>query len=98
PIRRSKPSPNQPYLAEFVQRRVLMRHTLQYLSPNDWTLLSNKAQRLTFRLGDEIIHAGSRIQYLYIIRSGSAWVELPTAHSAATLAVLEEGDVCGELA
>ena len=76
----------------------MRQHALQYLSPNDWTLLSNKAERLKFHLGEEIIRAGSHIDYIYIIRSGSAWVELPTAHATTTLAVLEEGDVCGELA
>jgi CRP-like cAMP-binding protein len=72
--------------------------SLTYLLPNDWTLLSNKSERLKFRLGEEIIHAGSRLSRIYIIRSGSASVELPTADSTATLAVLEEGDVCGEIA
>jgi CRP-like cAMP-binding protein len=72
--------------------------SLSYLLPNDWTLLSNKSERLKFRLGEEIIHAGSRLRRIYIIRSGSASVELPTADSTATLAILEEGDVCGEIA
>jgi CRP-like cAMP-binding protein len=72
--------------------------SLSYLLPNDWTLLSNKSERLKFALGEEIIHAGSRLRHIYIIRSGSASVELPTADSTATLAVLEEGDVCGEIA
>ena len=76
----------------------MQQSSFSYLLPNDWTLLSNKSERLKFRLGEEIIHAGSRPNHIYIIRSGTASVELPTAHSTATLAILEEGDVCGEIA
>ena len=76
----------------------MQQSSFSYLLPNDWTLLSNKSERLEFRLGEEIIHAGSRPNYIYIIRSGTASVELPTADATATLAILEEGDVCGEIA
>jgi CRP-like cAMP-binding protein len=76
----------------------MRQHNRGYLSPNDWVLLLNKAQSQTFRLGDEIIRAGSQVEHIYVIRSGSATVELPTARSSAVLAVLEEGEVCGELA
>lgn len=69
---------------------------LKFLSSNDWTLLSNRARGLTFRLGEEIIRAGSQVPYIYIIRAGSASVELPVGYVTTTLAILGEGDVCGE--
>jgi CRP-like cAMP-binding protein len=67
-----------------------------YLMPEDWKLLANRSVRLKFRLGQEIIHAGNFVHHLYIIRTGSASVELPTAYATTTLAVLSEGDICGE--
>src|ERR1700757_684725 len=69
-----------------------------YLSPDDWKLLSNRSVRLKFRLGEEIIHAGSVVQHLYVIRAGAASVLLPTAYSTTTLAMLSEGDICDEVA
>jgi hypothetical protein len=90
------PSPIQPQPGQ--GSNAMRQPSLSYLLPNDWTLLSSNSERLKFRLGQEIIHAGSRLSRIYIIRRGSASVELPTADSTATLAVLEEGDVCGEIA
>jgi CRP-like cAMP-binding protein len=76
----------------------MQTHMFKFLSPNDWTLLSNKARPLTFRLGEEIIRAGSHVSYVYIIRGGSASVELPAGYLTTTVAVLREGDLCGEQA
>jgi extracellular factor (EF) 3-hydroxypalmitic acid methyl ester biosynthesis protein len=76
----------------------MRRHSLSSLLKNDWTILSLRARSLTFGLGYEIIRAGSRIDSIYVIRSGSASVELPTVRSTRSLALLEPGDICGELA
>ena len=72
--------------------------TLVDLISNDWVLIESKAKRLTFRLGEEIIREGTSIQHLYVIRKGSASVEIAGVHSRATIATLAPGDICGEIA
>jgi len=75
-----------------------LRNTLEHLTSNDWALLETKAERVTFALGHKIIIQGSPIHFVYIIRDGLASVELSTRHSGMVLAVLGQGDVCGEMA
>lgn len=72
--------------------------TLQELTRNDWTLMESKAKRINFSLGQEIIQEGARIDHVYILRRGSASVELRGTHSNAILATLVAGDICGEMA
>jgi len=73
-------------------------HTLQHLTQNDWVLINAHAKRLIFRLGDKIIREGARGDVIYIIRRGSASVEVAGAHSQTVIAQLRTGDICGELA
>ena len=72
--------------------------TLQELNRNDWTLIESKAKRINFNLGQEIIKEGDRIDHLYVLRSGSASVELSGTTSKSVIATLVSGDVCGEMA
>ncbi len=76
----------------------IQRRTLQDLTRNDWTLIEAKAKRLTFTLGQEIIREGSRIDHLFVLRHGSASVELAGTVSRSVIATLVTGDVCGEMA
>ena len=75
-----------------------MENTLQYLTSNDWALMATKAERVAFALGHEIIIQGTPNKFVYIIRHGSASVELAMPRSTVTLAVLKQGDICGEMA
>ena len=73
--------------------------TLQELTGNDWILIESKANRINFNLGQEIIKEGARIDHLYILRSGSASVELKGFNNSnAILATLIASDICGEMA
>ncbi|MGD0569996.1 MAG: cyclic nucleotide-binding domain-containing protein [Candidatus Sulfotelmatobacter sp.] len=71
---------------------------LQYLSPNDWTLIKAKSVNRTFKLGEEIIQQGALSENIFIIRKGEASVELAGTNSRAILATLAPGDICGEIA
>lgn len=73
------------------------QNTLRYLTPNDWTLVGARAKQVTFSLGREIIAQGAPLNNIYIIRRGSAAVELNGSRSKVVLAVLGEGDICGEM-
>jgi CRP/FNR family transcriptional regulator, cyclic AMP receptor protein len=74
------------------------RSNLQDLTRNDWTLIESKAKRMSLKLGQEIIKEGARIDHLYILRCGSASVELEGTTARAEIATLGAGDVCGEMA
>jgi CRP/FNR family transcriptional regulator, cyclic AMP receptor protein len=74
------------------------RSTLQDLTRNDWTLIESKAKRIRVELGQEIIKEGARIDHLYVLRCGSASVELDGTTSRVVIATLRAGDVCGEMA
>jgi CRP-like cAMP-binding protein len=72
--------------------------TLQDVTRNDWTLIESKARRITFELGQEIIKEDARVDCLYVLRHGTASVELEGTTSRAVIATLSAGDVCGEMA
>ena len=76
----------------------LASNRLQFLTPNDWTLLGTRTKRLTFNLGEVIISEGSLGDALYIIRRGSASVELTTGKSNSKIADLGADDICGDMA
>ena len=72
--------------------------SLQYLTPNDWVLIGAKAKRKVFTSGQEIIRQGVPGEAIYIIRRGTASVELLSSHARAVVASLEEDDICGDIA
>ena len=68
------------------------------LSSNDWVLLRARAERCTFKLGEQIIREGDHLDSLYIIRCGEASVELADTGSRTIVARLGPNDICGEMA
>lgn len=72
--------------------------SLLSLTSNDWVLIGAKANRRVFTLGQEIIREGAQSSAIYIIRRGTASVELRNSRSRAVLAWLKEGDICGDMA
>jgi CRP-like cAMP-binding protein len=71
---------------------------LNYLTADDWVLIQARAERRTFKLGDEIIREGAWGDSIYIIRRGKASVELAGTGSRAIVADLGPDDVCGDMA
>jgi extracellular factor (EF) 3-hydroxypalmitic acid methyl ester biosynthesis protein len=76
----------------------MARNRLQYLTANDWILITAKAKRLTFRLGEEIIKEGSVGDTLYVVRHGSASVEMSGTGFRTVVAELGVEDICGDMA
>ena len=76
----------------------MRRSTLHDLTRNPWTLIESEAKRISLKLGQEIIKEGARVDHLYILRCGSASVELEGTAARAVIATLSSGDVCGEMA
>ena len=68
---------------------------LEYLTSNDWALLRSKSRKMSFRPGEIIIRMNTRPEALFILKSGSATVEVSRGN---VIARLGEGDICGEMA
>jgi extracellular factor (EF) 3-hydroxypalmitic acid methyl ester biosynthesis protein len=67
---------------------------LVYLTANDWTLIADKATRMSFKAGDTIVSRGKRTHGLYLLLKGSASVQIPSQGTAPAIGV---GQVCGEI-
>jgi CRP/FNR family transcriptional regulator, cyclic AMP receptor protein len=67
---------------------------LLYLTANDWTLVADKATRVSFRKGQTLIHRGKRSNGVYLVVKGKARVQI-AAH--ATSPEIGPGEVCGEM-
>jgi CRP/FNR family transcriptional regulator, cyclic AMP receptor protein len=70
------------------------KHGMIFLTANDWALIADKAARVEFKAGDTIIHRGKRIDGVYLLIKGMAWVQVP---GQATVPTIGPGEVCGEI-
>ena len=68
---------------------------LVHLTSNDWTLIADKAIRVHFRAGQNIIQRGQQSNGVYLLVKGNARVQTPSQPTAPTLG---PGEVCGEMA
>jgi CRP-like cAMP-binding protein len=75
-----------------------MANRLEYLTPNDVALLASKSTRTVFSKDQPIIQEGAMGTIVFFIISGNAYVQRGQGPSAARLATLSAGDVCGEMA
>ena len=71
------------------------KNRLEYLTPNDWVLIVDRAKRTAFKKGEVLVEAGKQNKTVYLLVKGSARVE---ASTKAFIAQLEPGEVCGEMA
>jgi CRP-like cAMP-binding protein len=74
------------------------KSTLEFLSENDWSLILAKAKRLSYEPGEEIIKQGIPGKALYIIRRGTASVEVTNLEGKTEIAVLGPEEICGDIA
>jgi len=68
---------------------------LEYLTANDWALLRSKSRKMSYRPGEVIIRLNARPEALFVLKSGSATVEVTRGN---VIARLGEDDICGEMA
>jgi len=73
---------------------VSAKNGLNYLTANDWTLISDKASRMQFRPGDQFVHRGKRTQGIYLLLKGTAFVQIAAYGKPREIG---PGDVCGEI-
>jgi CRP-like cAMP-binding protein len=67
---------------------------LEYLTPNDWTLIVDRARRTPFHKGDVLLQQGKQARTIYVLVRGTAKVE----SAKAVIARIGPGQVCGEMA
>ena len=70
------------------------KNGLVYLTPNDWTLISDKAKRVSFKAGEHLVERGRRTHGVYLILKGKARVEIPSQGTSPSIGA---GEICGEL-
>src|SRR5438309_12037242 len=69
------------------------KNGLVYLTPNDWALIVDKAARVRFKAGDNIVERDRRTHGIYLLLSGAAAVQIapftsPTIGPVETCGVL----------
>jgi CRP-like cAMP-binding protein len=69
-------------------------NSLEYLTPNDWMLIVDRAKQVRFKAKESLIRQGTPLNVVYLIADGK--VKVTT--SGAELAQLGPGQVCGEMA
>src|SRR5208283_2113457 len=67
---------------------------LLYLTPNDWTLLADKATRVYFAKGETLVHKGQTTNGVYLLIKGAARVQIA---SRAVRPEIGPGEICGEM-
>jgi CRP/FNR family cyclic AMP-dependent transcriptional regulator len=70
-------------------------HRLEYLTPNDWALLIDRAKRVTFKKEATLIKKGRQTKLVYLLVRGTAKIE---AEFGVRIAQVGPGQICGEMA
>ncbi len=70
------------------------KNGLIYLTPNDWALVVDKAERVTFRKGQTLVHRGKKSNGVHLLLKGRAQVQI---QMRGVLAEIGPGEICGEM-
>lgn len=70
-------------------------HRLEYLSPNDWALLIDRAKKVTFKKEETLIKKGGQTKVVYPLVRGTAKIE---AEFGIRIAQIGPEQICGEMA
>lgn len=70
------------------------RNRLEYLTPNDWSLILDKSKRISFKRGDVLVPQRKQIKTIYLLVKGRVKVEV----SKMKVAEVGPGEICGEMA
>jgi CRP/FNR family cyclic AMP-dependent transcriptional regulator len=71
-----------------------VKNRLQYLTQNDWVLMTDKAKRVTFKSGEKLLQEGKQTRVLYLLSAGKANILV----SGTRIAQIGSGEICGEMA
>src|ERR1700730_6101909 len=71
------------------------QNRLEYLTPNDWALLIDRAKEVTFQKDEILIQKGTQTNMVYLLVKGTARIE---ADFNARIAQIGPGQISGEMA
>jgi CRP-like cAMP-binding protein len=67
---------------------------LEYLTPNDWSLILDKSKKQRFKKGDRLVEQGKQGKVLYILGAGKVSISV----GGARIAQIGPGEICGDMA
>lgn len=70
------------------------RNRLEYLTPNDWSLILDKSKKQHFKKGDRLLEQGKQSKVLYLLGAGKVNISV----AGARIAQIGPGEVCGDMA
>src|SRR5581483_2954636 len=70
------------------------KNRLEYLTPNDWSLLVDKGMPAHFKQGECLIRQGEKTSSVFPLLSGAATIQV----YATRIAQIGAGEICGEMA
>lgn len=70
------------------------KNRLEYLTRNDWALIIDRAQRLTFKENEKLVEQGKHTKTLYLVAAGKVSVVV----AKTPIARIGPGEICGEMA
>ena len=82
------PAQEQPFVG-------MAQNPLEYLTPNDWALLIDRAKEVTFQKDEILIQKGKQTKMVYLLVKGTARVE---GDFKARIAQIGPGQISGEMA
>jgi CRP-like cAMP-binding protein len=71
------------------------KNGLAYLTANDWSLVADKASRVSFRKGQILVHKSKRNNGIFLLLKGTARVQIPPQTKSPEIG---PGETCGEMA
>jgi CRP-like cAMP-binding protein len=71
------------------------KNGLVYLTANDWSLVADKASRVSFRKGQILVHKSKRNNGIFLLLKGTARVQIPPQTKSPEIG---PGEICGEMA
>jgi CRP-like cAMP-binding protein len=89
------PKPTGPAQEQLLSILQTAPNRLEYLTPNDWALLVDRAKPVTFQKDEILIPKGRQIRMVYLLVKGTARIE---ADFNARIAQIGPGQISGEMA
>ncbi|MGK7897367.1 MAG: Crp/Fnr family transcriptional regulator [Xenococcus sp. (in: cyanobacteria)] len=74
-----------------------MHSNLKYLTNDDYSLLTEKAELAIYKKDQIILQEGCNFQSIYILKQGLVRVERATSEKGIAIAFLQPGDIFGEM-
>jgi CRP/FNR family cyclic AMP-dependent transcriptional regulator len=90
------PMPNGPDREQLLSILKTAENRLEYLTPNDWALLIDRATKVTFKKEETLIKKGRQTQVVYLLVRGTAKIEAEFV--GMRIAQVGPGQICGEMA